>query len=95
MEKFKELMSKCKCSVSIEVNGHRDYYDSVEKHMEDVNAGSDTPVTTPEVLAEMIKRDTVVWVQAYPDTPIGFYVVYHYDIDLALDQMLECVKNNN
>ena len=29
----------------------------------------------------MVKRNTIVKVQAYPHTPIGCYVVYHYDID--------------
>jgi hypothetical protein len=44
--------------------------------------------TPPEVRAEMIRLNTVVDVQFYPDTPVGFYRVAHYDIDAALDAAL-------
>ena len=33
MEKFKELVSLCKGSVEISVNDHKDYYESVEQHI--------------------------------------------------------------
>ena len=90
MEKFKELVSLCKASVEISVNDHKHYYESVEQHIskeqrEDIEK---------EVFEEMVKRDTVVRVQAYPHTPIGFFVVYHYDIDLAVDIALDAVKND-
>ena len=40
----------------------------------------------------MKKSNTVVEIQAYPDTPIGSYRVIHYDIDKAIDIMLICVN---
>jgi len=87
MEKFKELVSLCKASVEISVNDHKDYYESVEQHINEEDIDK-------EVFEEMVKRDIVVKVQAYPDTPIGFFVVYHYDIDKAVDIALDAVKND-
>jgi hypothetical protein len=42
----------------------------------------------------MVKRDIVVKVQAYPNGATGFFSVYHYDIDKAVDIVLEAVKND-
>ncbi len=86
MDKFKELVSLCKCSIELSVNPHRDYYESVKDYM----IGKEIE---PDVLDEMIKRDTIVAVHAYPTTPIGSFVVYHYDIDMALDLIISYVKN--
>jgi len=93
MEKFKELVLLCKASVEISVNSHKDYYETVEQHIKEKereNIGK-------EVFEEMVKRDIVVRVQAYPDTPIGFFVVYHYDIDKAVaSALMSCsAKTNN
>ncbi len=90
MEKFKELVSLCKASVEISVNDHNDYYESVEQHINE----EDREDIDKEVFEEMVKRDIVVKVQAYPHTPIGFFVVYHYDIDKAVDIALDAVKND-
>jgi hypothetical protein len=90
MEKFKELVLLCKASVEISVNDHKDYYESVEQHINE----EDREYIDKEVFEEMVKRDIVVKVQAYPHTPIGFFVVYHYDIDKAVDIALDAVKND-
>jgi hypothetical protein len=89
MEKIKELQSLCKCSVSVIINQHKDYYDSVVEYFKD----NDDDETEADVMQKMIETDTVVWVQAYPNTPVGFYSVYHYDLDAALDAVLSAVKN--
>lgn len=34
----------------------------------------------------MIETNTIVELQFYPDTPIGFYRVYYCDLDAALDE---------
>lgn len=65
------------------------YYESVENHINEEEKGD----IEKEVFYEMVKRDTVVRVKAYPQTPISFFVVYHYDIDMAIDIALETVKN--
>ena len=91
MKKFKELVSLCKASVEISVNDHKDYYESVEQHINEKEREN----IKKDIFDEMVKRNTIVKVQAYPHTPIGCYVVYHYDIDMAVDITLDDVKNNN
>lgn len=88
MEKFKELVSKCKCSVEICVNDHRDVYETVEGYIDN----HDKKEIEEEVFNEMIKTDTIVRLQFYPKTPIESYVVYHYDIDKAVDKALEIMN---
>lgn len=93
MEKFKELQRLCKCSVSIGANNHRDYYQSVADYLFDCNL--DDEDIDSVTLQKMIDTDTVIEVYCYPNTPIGSYRVFHYDVNMAMDLMLECVKNNN
>ena len=88
MEKIKELLSLCKASVEISVNSHRDFYETVSQFIkEDEKSDID-----PMVFDEMVKRDTIVKIQAYPRTPIGSYTIYHYDIDKAIEIAIEAVK---
>lgn len=88
MKRFKELMSLCEGSVMIEINAHKDYYDSVENHFRGVSQR-----VGQSILDVMIERDTIVHIQAYPHSPIASYSVYHYDLDVALDEILELVRS--
>lgn len=81
MEKFKQLVSLCKSSVEISVNDHKDVYESVEQYIDEVDR-KDIDI---DVFSEMVKRNTIVRVQAYPYSPNGFFIVYHYDIDKAVE----------
>ena len=94
MNELKELLSKCKASVSITVNQHRDYYQSVKDYIEE-QAQLDEDLIEEiglDVYEEMQKTNTVIEIQAYPDTPIGSYRILHYDIDKAVRIMLDCVN---
>ena len=94
MNELKELLSKCKASVSITVNQHRDYYQSVKGYIEE-QAQLDEDLIEEiglDVYEEMQKTNTVIEIQAYPDTPIGSYRIFHYDIDKAVRIMLGCVN---
>lgn len=33
-------------------------------------------------------------IPCYPRNSVGFYSIYHYDIDLAIDEMIEIIKSN-
>ncbi len=79
---------KCECGVFIEVNQHRDYYQTAEQAiLEDIERDDKLD---EDIKAKMIELNTIIRIQFYPITPIGSYVVYHYDIDLALDMALSC-----
>jgi ribosome-associated translation inhibitor RaiA len=87
MNKFQHILSLCKCGVYLSVNNHRDYYESVEKYLEDRNDEVDV-----DVKKKMIETDTIVEIQFYPNTPIGFYRVYHHNLDGALDAAIRILE---
>ncbi len=88
-DKLTLLASKCKCGVYVEINSHRDVYETAEQaiyQLESLGFETDS-----EVRQKMIESDTVVTVQFYPDTPVGFHHVFGADLDSALDAALKCV----
>lgn len=90
MNKLQELKNRCKCGVYIEINPHKDVYESVEKNIFE----DDKEDIEEEILKEMIKRDTIVRIQFYPNTPVGCYVIYHYDIEKGLDYAIKILNEN-
>lgn len=93
MDKLKALMARCKCGVHLTINDHRDVYKPVAEALDDLEAcGFDD--LAPEVRAKIIETDTLIDLHFYPDTPVGFYKVLHYDLDAALDEALECLSPN-
>jgi hypothetical protein len=85
-----ELISRCKCGVFVTVNEHRDYYQSAADALIERDGYECPPRIDPAVRAEMIRLNTVVRLQFYPDTPIGSYEIYHYDLDAALAEAEAC-----
>ena len=45
-----------------------------------------------DVYEKMKELNTIVELQYYPDTPVGFYKVYHYDIEKAIDEALSSLN---
>lgn len=84
-DKLQRLLARCKCGVFLEVNQHRDYYQSVEEALGEMAALECPPEIPEDVRAQMIATDTIVDLQFYPDTPIGSYSIVHHDLDAALD----------
>ncbi len=88
MNKLNKIKDMCKSSVSVGINCHKDVYESVAQHI-----NGDIDEIDTGVLSKMIELDTVIEIRFYPDTPIGFYTVYHYDLDIALDKCLSILNN--
>jgi len=91
MDKLKQLLDKCKCSVDLNVNQHRDYYMTATERLKELDSQECPPEIDPWVRDKMIELNTVIELHFYPDTPIGSYHICHYDLDLALDMALECL----
>lgn len=89
MNKLQELISKTKCSITLEINCHKDGYDTVEEYLKGYPHESFINDIEQEVYDKMIERDTIIELQIYPDTPIGFYKIYGYDLDMVLDEALK------
>ena len=93
MKKLQTLIEKCKCGVHITVNGHRDYYETVEQYFEeDPMMEKDFEDIEANVYEKMKELNTIVELQYYPDTPVGFYKIYHYDIEKAIDEALSSLN---
>lgn len=92
MDKVKELLACCKCGVYLTVNEHRDAYETAEQTLADARRRECPPEIEPDVAARMIETDTIVRLQFYPDTPVGSYQIWHYDLDAALDMALDCLR---
>ncbi len=95
MDKLKRIMELCKCGVHLTVNQHRDYYQTVDDFLHERNSFGDGEDIPPDVWAECVRTDTIIDLQVYPHTPIGSYNVYHYDLDTALDIILQYIDGQN
>jgi hypothetical protein len=89
MDKVQELISLCKNSIGIHVNEHRDFYESVDEYLK-----KDVDKIPADILNEMIQMDTVIYIHVYPRNAISFFSVYHYDLESALDIILNSIKND-
>ena len=87
MYKLKYL-AKNSLSFSIEVDEHKTVYDTVEAFVNDEKDNIE-----PEVLKKMIDTNTTVRVYLYPTTTIGFYIIFHYDVNKAIDQAIKLLNN--
>jgi hypothetical protein len=94
MEQLKWLMDNCKASVSVTCNIHKDNYESAKAYLTQMDSLIGIrEYTSPDVWDKMIAIDTVVEVIAYPETPIGSYRAYHYDIEAAVEAVIYSIKN--
>jgi hypothetical protein len=68
---------------------------SAEEHLiNDIDTLSCPPEISEEIRKKMVETDTIVSIHFYPDTPISFFDIYHYDLDTCLDLALECLEDN-
>lgn len=82
LDRLGRIVDRCKGPVSIEFNQHRSNYHRPSEEVDLLDY--DVPLV---IQGEMDARDAMVTIHAYPDTPIGSYVVAHWDITAALDEM--------
>lgn len=90
MNQLQKIMNLCKSSVSLKVNEHKDYYIEIKDYLDGLSDLYED--VDKEVLQGIIKRDCIIELQFYPDTPIGSYSLCHYDLDKILDQALGILK---
>ncbi len=84
---FDELVSRCKAGVNLDVNEHRNYYESVKERLENFDDEIE-----PTLREGMILADTMYRLQFYPDTPVGFYVVYGLTLEACLQRAEKCLE---
>lgn len=91
-ELIEKLVSMCKGSVSITFNNNTTNYETIKECLESDFTGLYKNID-PEVKERMIELNRMVEVHPYPDTPIGFYHIVHYDLDEALKQAIEAIED--
>lgn len=87
--KITKLAERSKAGVFLRINAHKIYYDTAKAAIDELSEDGENP--SDEIKNEIIKRDMLVDLQFYPDSPGGFFRIIHYDIDMALDQAFECI----
>lgn len=95
--KLTNLISKCKGGVFIFINEHRNEYQSFDEYFEELSECMEDDFREEidkEVYDRMKELDTIVELRFYPHTPIGVVVIYHYDLDMALDKALNYFENS-
>ena len=93
--KLNAIMVRCKCGVSLEVNEHRSDHNSAFTALDDARAMGMLPEDlSGAVFKKMIETDTIIVLHFYPETPIGFYRLYHYDLDGVLDQAMAILEED-
>ena len=92
------ILNKClaltKCGFYICVNEHKDLYETAEEYINRRFTIYEEEELTPEIRSKMIETDTIIQIQSYNKTPVGAYVVYHYSLEEALKEMLNCLEDN-
>ncbi|MFA5943174.1 MAG: hypothetical protein WC876_01770 [Candidatus Thermoplasmatota archaeon] len=93
---LERLMSLCACEVTIEINAHRNYYQPVDVWLRkrgDMSPTKPAFEISDDVRCEMVRRNRLVEIRFYPQTPVGFYSVMHYDLVEALKNALACLED--
>lgn len=97
MNKLAQIQQKCKCSISITINRHKNYYQTIQEGIDDANQilnSSGCEPLSKQMVNKMIEHNTIIDLQFYPNTPVGSYSIYHYDLEKALDEALEILKQD-
>jgi hypothetical protein len=88
-EQFEWLRTHC-VKVGLTCNTHRVYYETVEQNLQREDEDGLKEID-PNVWREMVAKDSLVEVWAYPDTPVGFCRVYHHDVAAAVEQLYQAI----
>ena len=83
---MEELLKLCKCGVYLNVNEHRDYYQTVEEFLKDNEELKDIE---EDIYNKMVELDSIIRLQFYPTTPIGCYTLYHYNYREIIKQAIK------
>lgn len=87
-DKFQELVDICKGEVVVLANNYRTNHESIEEYI-----GDDRNDIEDTVWAKIIETQRVYRIQAYPETSVGFFTIFHYDFNLGVEQMIKIIKS--
>ncbi len=90
---LQKLVNLCKCGVEVTINDHKNVYETADEWLND----QEWPPKQPDgldnkVRERMIETNTVIFCQFYPDTPVGYYLVFHYDLESCLKECIDLIE---
>ncbi len=85
------LINECRATVHVTANDHKTVYEDAAQYIKN-RIYRDGEEIAADVIQGMIERDTIIEVQFYPDTPIGSYCVFHWDLDKAVEECLAIIR---
>jgi hypothetical protein len=88
------ILPKHKAGLFLTHNEHKDYYETVEQYMESAFGIDKKDFISPEDYQKCIDTDELWELQWYPNTPVGFYVVYGSTLEGVLQRAMEIEKQN-
>lgn len=94
-EKIVSIATACRGSMSLTFNSHRDSYESVKEYLEILTSMGNLDIgedVSQDVYDKIIETDTLIELTCYPNTPVGSYTVYGYDLNMVIDEMIEVLK---
>jgi hypothetical protein len=100
MSNLSKLTALCKCSVYISVNDNRSFYENIEENLlsisehETIDAFLEEEGIDKDIYKKIIELNNLVQIQAYDKNPVGSFTVYHYDLDLAIEEMINIIEND-
>ena len=65
-------------------NGHRELDETVTQYIHP----DFLKKIRKDVLAKMVEKNTIIELRCYPLSPVCFFKVYHYDLEMAVDEAL-------
>ncbi len=78
-------------SLSIDVNDQATIYRTLAQHFDDDLCDRNEYGKDPEIRAECLRTGQLVEIWCYPDTPVGSFKVFHFDIEQAIAAMFHAV----
>jgi hypothetical protein len=70
-------------------NQHKDYYETVEEHVEEYMNMSKDDFVSLEDYQKCVDTDELWELQWYPETPIGFHKVNGSSLEIVLQKAME------
>lgn len=90
-----KLSKKCKVSVSLKINSHREDYKSLVDYLAELRmCGFDEEDFSLEVENQILSNDNIIELNWYPHTPIGFFRIIHFDMNEVEKQVNEWLEEN-
>lgn len=93
---LQQIVDKCKADVYLAVNNHKSSHQTLSEYLDSmINAEIlDEEDIGKKLKQEIIDKDILYELQFYPDTPVGSYSLYHWDLKTILTNALEILKNH-